>query len=369
MAAFNNASNDDRKRHTMRSKTISAMIMGLAMLALPSLAHAQENPGDLTVRIEPGVAFPLTQPQSHRFLPGFDGAVKLDITLQPWLSIGPAVSVMVLPSNISGIDAGTGTFVGGFARVKRPHNYTDNPDTGFAALSPWVEGNASYVRTGPLDRFSPSVEIGASLPTSSARDLWIGPFASYTDIFQPNTMVGYNTADARVLTVGISFEFGASQKKRKEVVVIPPPIPVVVVQKELPKPVVYDPVVVRVEYQQTIQFAFDSPVLDTTAQGALGEVLKNLNASKNFEHLTVEGYASSEGQLKHNNVLALHRAAAVRDWLVSNGLQADKVSAVGFGITHPVASNKTEAGRVANRRAEFIVKFSVVKTATKDGGK
>jgi OOP family OmpA-OmpF porin len=69
---------------------------------------------------------------------------------------------------------------------------------------------------------------------------------------------------------------------------------------------------------------------------------------------TVEGYASSEGQLEHNKKLSLRRAQSVVNYLVAKGVDRANLTPVGMGIIDPVADNATEEGRVKNRRVEFI---------------
>jgi outer membrane protein OmpA-like peptidoglycan-associated protein len=77
-------------------------------------------------------------------------------------------------------------------------------------------------------------------------------------------------------------------------------------------------------------------------------------------HLAVEGYTDSTGSDELNMKLSDQRANAVRDYLVSQGLAADTVTAQGFGKTMPVADNSTAAGRQKNRRVEIIVSGEVI---------
>ncbi|MBK5208663.1 MAG: OmpA family protein, partial [Flavobacteriaceae bacterium] len=48
--------------------------------------------------------------------------------------------------------------------------------------------------------------------------------------------------------------------------------------------------------------------------------------------------------------------AAVRDYLISNGINADRLTTVGFGESKPIDTNKTAAGRHNNRRTEILLK-------------
>ena len=74
----------------------------------------------------------------------------------------------------------------------------------------------------------------------------------------------------------------------------------------------------------------------------------------------VEGHTDSTGSDEFNQQLSEKRAAAVRDFLVQQGIATNSVTARGFGKTVPVASNDTAAGRQLNRRVEMIVAGDVI---------
>jgi len=64
------------------------------------------------------------------------------------------------------------------------------------------------------------------------------------------------------------------------------------------------------------------------------------------------GHTDSKGKPESNLKLSNDRAAAVKDYLVTNGVAADRLTATGFGDAQPISDNKTEAGRTNNRRVE-----------------
>jgi outer membrane protein OmpA-like peptidoglycan-associated protein len=78
--------------------------------------------------------------------------------------------------------------------------------------------------------------------------------------------------------------------------------------------------------------------------------------------LAIEGYTDSTGTADFNQTLSEKRAAAVRDYLISQGLDAGSLSAQGFGMNNPVADNKTAQGRQMNRRVEIVVSGEVIGT-------
>jgi outer membrane protein OmpA-like peptidoglycan-associated protein len=71
--------------------------------------------------------------------------------------------------------------------------------------------------------------------------------------------------------------------------------------------------------------------------------------------MVVEGHTDSQGSVDFNQNLSLQRAQSVRDYLVSRGIAADRISANGLGSTRPIAPNNNPEGRANNRRVEIIV--------------
>ncbi len=72
--------------------------------------------------------------------------------------------------------------------------------------------------------------------------------------------------------------------------------------------------------------------------------------------ISVEGHTDSTGTPKYNQGLSERRAAAVKKYLLDNGVtSADKITSVGYGETRPIASNDTAEGRFQNRRVEIVI--------------
>jgi outer membrane protein OmpA-like peptidoglycan-associated protein len=82
--------------------------------------------------------------------------------------------------------------------------------------------------------------------------------------------------------------------------------------------------------------------------------------------IEVEGHTDSVGSDAYNQRLSEQRAESVRDYLLSQGLKSDILTAKGFGETTPVASNDTAAGRQQNRRVELVVSGEVIGTKLSD---
>jgi outer membrane protein OmpA-like peptidoglycan-associated protein len=72
-------------------------------------------------------------------------------------------------------------------------------------------------------------------------------------------------------------------------------------------------------------------------------------------HVAIEGHTDSVGSDQYNQDLSEHRAEAVRDYFVQQGISASAVEARGFGKSEPIASNDTAEGRQQNRRVELVL--------------
>ena len=71
--------------------------------------------------------------------------------------------------------------------------------------------------------------------------------------------------------------------------------------------------------------------------------------SSNF---SIEGHTDSDGSDAHNQKLSEERAAAVRNYLIEQGIDSQRLASIGFGETKPIDTNKTKAGKANNRRTE-----------------
>ncbi len=98
-------------------------------------------------------------------------------------------------------------------------------------------------------------------------------------------------------------------------------------------------------------FAFNSASL---TPGAIAELSDTLDSLRNDPELRIriEGYTDSVGSDAYNLRLSERRADAVKRYLVSEGIAADRIQTRGFGEASPVADNDTETGRARNRRVE-----------------
>ena len=103
-----------------------------------------------------------------------------------------------------------------------------------------------------------------------------------------------------------------------------------------------------------INFDFDSARIRSDSEGKLDRVVSILEANPAVR-VRVEGHTDSTGPEKYNLGLSYRRAEAVKGYLTGKGIDANRLSVVGFGEAKPLVSNKTRAGRAVNRRVEFKV--------------
>ena len=81
---------------------------------------------------------------------------------------------------------------------------------------------------------------------------------------------------------------------------------------------------------------------------AITAILKEYPTAK----FSIEGHTDSDGKDASNLKLSQDRAAAVKNYLVENGIDASRLTSEGFGEAKPIDSNKTAKGKANNRRVE-----------------
>lgn len=104
----------------------------------------------------------------------------------------------------------------------------------------------------------------------------------------------------------------------------------------------------------TVNFARASATLNATGKETLSRLLEVARSCPNVR-IHIEGHTDAEGSPEGNQVLSEERAKAAVDYLVSHGIPIEKISAVGYGATRPVAANDTPESRAMNRRVEILI--------------
>ena len=357
------------------------VLVVLVVLALPKAANAVY----VSLKLEPGIAIPLSAPQSQIYDTGGGESLKALFRINRYLDVGPTGFFLFLPAEQKLAASGSVWGLGGGLRLKRPHD-----SLSARGLSPWFDADFFYIQTGQISRPGFDAALGLQAPFGKTRALWMGPFVRYTQVIQPDH-VGFDDRDAKILTVGLSFELGARP-------ILPPPtVDLVCASPGVPAetqqviscpdrdgdsipdtidrcPDVagemenwgcphYDRLIVRpdkLELKEKLYFAWDQATLEDASFPVLDEVVRALKDNKSFR-VQIEGNADSSGPEEHNQTLSENRAQAVLDYLVAHGVAKERLGSKGMSSSKPLDTNATAAGRENNRRVEFVVRFVIVK--------
>jgi outer membrane protein OmpA-like peptidoglycan-associated protein len=103
-----------------------------------------------------------------------------------------------------------------------------------------------------------------------------------------------------------------------------------------------------------INFQRADATLDPKSKPTLNELAQIANQCPAFK-ISIEGHTDSEGIPERNNPLSERRAKAVSDYLTAAGVDASRLTTIGYGAERPIAENETAAGRAKNRRIEIKV--------------
>ena len=140
----------------------------------------------------------------------------------------------------------------------------------------------------------------------------------------------------------------------------PPPAPPAAPMVEPPKPAAppvappAPPVATKVTYAADAFFDFNKSILKPQGKAKLDDLADKVKAI-NLEVIIAVGHTDSVGSDAYNQKLSVRRAEAVKAYLVSRGIEKNRVYTEGKGEKQPVADNKTSEGRAKNRRVEIEV--------------
>ena len=102
-----------------------------------------------------------------------------------------------------------------------------------------------------------------------------------------------------------------------------------------------------------VNFASGSAELNDNTKIILEKVVRTLKDYPEMK-LEVNGYTDNTGSITFNMKISKRRAESVRNYLINQGIQAERLTANGYGPENPIASNSTKEGRTKNRRIEFF---------------
>ena len=102
-----------------------------------------------------------------------------------------------------------------------------------------------------------------------------------------------------------------------------------------------------------INFASGSSELTESSKEVLGKVVRTLEDYPEMK-LDINGYTDNTGSLAFNMKISKQRAESVKNYLINQGVEAERLTSNGFGPDSPIDSNSTKEGRAKNRRIEFF---------------
>lgn len=114
------------------------------------------------------------------------------------------------------------------------------------------------------------------------------------------------------------------------------------------------PVASKVTFAADAFFDFDKAVLKPEGRAKLDDLVNKIRGV-NLEVIIAVGHTDSIGTDAYNQKLSVRRAEAVKSYLVSKGIERNRVYTEGKGEKQPVADNRTKEGRAKNRRVEIEV--------------
>ncbi|MBS0469398.1 MAG: OmpA family protein [Proteobacteria bacterium] len=134
----------------------------------------------------------------------------------------------------------------------------------------------------------------------------------------------------------------------------PAPAPAAAPAAAAPAPAPAPAAASKVTYAADAFFDFDKSVLKPEGKAKLDDLVSKVKGI-NLEVIIAVGHTDSVGTDAYNQKLSVRRAEAVKAYLVSKGIEKNRVYTEGKGKKQPIADNKTKEGRAKNRRVEIEV--------------
>lgn len=110
-----------------------------------------------------------------------------------------------------------------------------------------------------------------------------------------------------------------------------------------------------IEISEKIFFELDKAVIKPESYELVRAIARVMNSAPQIKLVEIGGHTDSQGKAKYNLELSERRAAAVVDFLVGEGVEADRLVAKGYGLTRPLVDEETQEAYAKNRRVEFLI--------------
>jgi large repetitive protein len=110
-----------------------------------------------------------------------------------------------------------------------------------------------------------------------------------------------------------------------------------------------------IDLDKQVQFATGTANILDESTALLTELAEALKAHPEVKRVRIEGHTDSHGSRQNNARLSRARSVSVGNWLIANGVAADRLEAWGCAAEHPIQTNTTAEGRAANRRVMLFI--------------
>ena len=136
----------------------------------------------------------------------------------------------------------------------------------------------------------------------------------------------------------------------------PPPPPEPEPEPEPPpKPKRVEVTAAAIVINEKILFEVDKAVIRPESFDLMNEITAVIKENPRIKKISIEGHTDSDGSAKYNKKLSQKRADSVMAYLTEHGVEAERLTAVGYGEDKPIAENDTDEGKEKNRRVEFLI--------------
>ncbi|MDG2307835.1 MAG: OmpA family protein [Candidatus Binatia bacterium] len=314
------------------------MRRGVGILVVCSLAlgvATDASADGFEFGVETGATFPLSK--TKRSMGDVGGSIGLPGGYRFNMGQNFALSIIGQP-NFFAFPTETG-FPG--SNMSSNFSYTVGPK--FTLLTKWVTAHAGaqggYYQdlTGPMDDGGAGFNGNAGVSYRLDQYQSLGVFGRYD--YSTQDAAPSSTDSRQMVTGGLQYLYSWAQPEP------PPPAP------EPPPPAAPAK---RKIILRGVNFDFDKSNIRADAQPILNAAIDVLKAEPGI-NVSVQGYTDSIGSDAYNLKLSQRRAESVTRYMVTGGVSATRLTAVGFGESDPVATNETEDGRAQNRRVELRV--------------
>ncbi|MED5373074.1 MAG: OmpA family protein [Myxococcota bacterium] len=179
---------------------------------------------------------------------------------------------------------------------------------------------------------------------------WVGPARIPAQSTDAQGQADFQMRPGQWTLVAQAPEFGAA---RAELVLEPgvTPDPVVLTLQSSKVEVTSESVVIK----EQVFFDTGKATIKAESLPLLDEVANVLLLHPEITRVEIQGHTDNVGSAETNQRLSMRRAQAVRDYLVSKGVDRKRLEATGYGASQPIESNDTAQGRAANRRVQFEI--------------